>query len=54
MRPYSQDLRIRIYNYSLTHTVRETARIFSVSPNTVYLLWCRLNKRHQSPIVFFQ
>jgi transposase len=38
MRPYSHDLRIRIYNYSLTHSIRETARIFSVSPNTVYLL----------------
>jgi len=38
MKPYSHDLRIRIYNYSLTHTIRETARIFSVSPNTVYLL----------------
>jgi transposase len=38
MRPYSHDLRIRIYNYSLTHSIPETARIFSVSPNTVYLL----------------
>jgi len=38
MKPYSYDLRIRIYNYSLTHSIRETARIFSVSPNTVYLL----------------
>jgi transposase len=38
MKPYSYDLRIRIFNYSLTHTIRETARIFQVSPNTVYLL----------------
>lgn len=38
MKPYSQDLRARIFSYSLTHTVRETAKIFQVSPNTVYLL----------------
>ena len=38
MKPYSYDLRIRLYNYSLTHSIRETARIFRVSPNTVYLL----------------
>jgi transposase len=38
MKPYSYDLRIRIFNYSLTHSIRETARIFQVSPNTVYLL----------------
>lgn len=38
MKPYSQDLRIRIFSYSLTHSIRETARIFQVSPNTVHLL----------------
>lgn len=38
MKPYSYDLRIRIFNYSLTHSIRETAKIFQVSPNTVYLL----------------
>ena len=38
MKPYSLDLRSKIYNYSLTHTIRETARIFGVSPDTVHLL----------------
>ena len=38
MKPYSYDLRIRIYNYSLTHSIRKTAAVFSVSPNTVLLL----------------
>jgi transposase len=38
MKPYSYDLRIRIHNYSLTHTIRETAQVFSVSPDTVHLL----------------
>lgn len=38
MKPYSPDLRIRIYNYSLNHSIRKTAQIFSVSPDTVYLL----------------
>jgi transposase len=38
MKPYSLDLRSRMFNYSLTHTVRETAKIFSVSPNTIQLL----------------
>ncbi len=38
MKPYSYDLRIRIFNYSLSHSIRETARVFQVSPNTVYLL----------------
>ncbi|HSO25602.1 MAG TPA: hypothetical protein VLR54_03165 [Methanobacteriaceae archaeon] len=38
MKPYSYDLRIRIFNYSLTHSIRETAKIFQVSPNTVHLL----------------
>ncbi len=40
MKPYSHDLRVRIFNYSLTHSIRKTARIFQVSPNTVYLLKC--------------
>ena len=38
MKPYSLDFRNRIYNYSLTHTIRETAKIFNVSPDTVHLL----------------
>jgi transposase len=38
MKAYSYDLRSRIYNYSLTHTIRETAQVFNVSPNTVNLL----------------
>lgn len=38
MKPYSSDLRIRIFNYSLSHSIRETAKLFQVSPNTVYLL----------------
>lgn len=38
MKPYSLDLRSKIYNYSLTHTIRETAKIFGVSPDTVHLL----------------
>jgi transposase len=38
MKPYSYDLRLRIFNYSLNHSVRATARMFRVSPNTVYLL----------------
>lgn len=40
MKPYSHDLRVRIFSYSLTHSIRETAKIFQVSPNTVYLLKC--------------
>lgn len=38
MKPYSQDLRSRIFSHSLTHSVRETAEVFHVSPNTVQLL----------------
>jgi transposase len=38
MKVYSMDLRTRIFSYSLTHTVRETAEIFHVSPNTVQQL----------------
>lgn len=38
MKPYSHDLRIRIFSYSLTHSIRDTAKIFQVSPNTVFLL----------------
>jgi transposase len=44
MKPYSHDLRVRIFNYSLTHTIRDTAQIFQVSPNTVYLLRCLFNE----------
>jgi transposase len=35
---YSLDLRTRMFSYSLTHTVRETAAFFRVSPNTIHLL----------------
>jgi transposase len=38
MKAYSYDLRVRMYNYSLTHSIRETAEVFSVSPDTVHLL----------------
>jgi transposase len=38
MNVLSKDLRQRILNYALTHPVRQTARIFQVSPNTVHLL----------------
>ena len=38
MRPYSSDLRSRILDYLQTHSIRETAKTFSVSPNTVFLL----------------
>jgi len=38
MKAYSHDLRQRILNYSLTHPLRETARIFQVSPSTVQAL----------------
>jgi transposase len=40
MKAYSYDLRVRIFNYSLTHSIRGTAKVFQVSPNTVYLLRC--------------
>lgn len=40
MKAYSHDLRVRIFNYSLTHSIRNTAKVFQVSPNTVYLLRC--------------
>jgi transposase len=38
MKPYSYDLRIRIFAHSLCHSIRKTAQLFHVSPNTVYLL----------------
>lgn len=38
MNAYSIDLRERIFNYNLTHSVRETAEVFHVSPNTVQCL----------------
>ena len=38
MKSYSQDLRTRIYSYSLEHSIRKTACLFGISPNTVYLL----------------
>jgi transposase len=38
MNALSKDLRQRIFNYALNHSVRKTARAFRVSPNTVHLL----------------
>jgi transposase len=38
MNAHSNDLRQRILNYALTHSIRETARIFQVSPDTVHRL----------------
>lgn len=38
MAAYSLDLRRRIFGYSLSHSVRETARVFQVSPSTVQAL----------------
>ncbi len=38
MATYSLDLRRRIFGYSLSHSVRETARLFQVSPATVQAL----------------
>jgi transposase len=38
MNAHSKDLRQRILNHALTHSIRETARIFHVSPNMVYRL----------------
>jgi transposase len=38
MKALSLDLRWRIFNHSLNHSIRETARVFKASPNTVYLL----------------
>lgn len=38
MKPYSQDLRARIFSYSLLNSLQKTAQIFSVSKNTVFLL----------------
>ena len=35
MNALSKDLRQRILNYALNHSVRQTARAFHVSPNTV-------------------
>jgi len=38
MNAHSNDLRQRILNYSLNHSVRKTARTFQVSPDTVHRL----------------
>ena len=35
MNAYSNDLRQRIFNYSLNHSVRQTAKTFNVSPSRV-------------------
>lgn len=38
MNALSNDLRQRILNYAFTHSVRQTAGVFQVSPNTVHCL----------------
>jgi transposase len=38
MNALSNDLRQRVLNYALTHSVRQTAELFQVSPNTVHCL----------------
>ena len=38
MKAYSLDLRMRMFSYALTHSVRKTAALFRVSPNTVHVL----------------
>lgn len=47
MKAYSLDLRRRMFSYSLTHSVRETATVFHVSPNTVHLLQKRFAETGQ-------
>jgi transposase len=58
MKPYSYDLKIRIINYSLSNSIQETADIFGISPNTVFLLKKLFietgnlnprNRKHESP-----
>lgn len=38
MNVLSKDLRRRVLNYALTHPIRQTAKIFQVSPDTVWRL----------------
>jgi transposase len=38
MAALSLDLRMRLFNYSLSHSIRETAAVFRVSPATVFRL----------------
>ena len=38
MKSYSLDLRVRLLSSLLSRSIRETAKLFNVSPNTVYLL----------------
>lgn len=38
MKAYSLDLRKRIFSYSLSHSIKETAKAFNVGTNTVFLL----------------
>jgi transposase len=38
MNAHSLDLRNRILNHALTHSIRRTAKLFKVSPDTVYRL----------------
>lgn len=47
MAAYSLDFRKRLFNYSLTHSVRATAAVFHVSPNTVHLLQKRFYETGQ-------
>lgn len=38
MNAHSLDLRQRLLNHALNHSIRHTARVFQVSPDTVYRL----------------
>jgi transposase len=38
MAAHSMDFRIRLFNYSLAHSIRQTAAVFRVSPTTVHRL----------------
>lgn len=38
MKAYSYDLRIKMLEYATKHSIKETAKAFKVSPNTVFLL----------------
>jgi hypothetical protein len=49
MKPYSQDLRQRFFDYALIHSIRETARHYHVSPNTGFLLRGRLFRNRHAP-----
>ena len=38
MKPYSYDLREKVLHYSFNHSIADTATVFGMSPNTVFLL----------------